>query len=175
MARTGLGYVGPGGVRSTAGAGEREPEAALHLSACLLLACSNNCAGSAAPVLFPTASRPPATSSTPPTHTRARSHTTLLRRLKVLPDTVYMVHINTLPETKYWWHEWTKSVSMPTPVRRREAFRDPHGSAPTRLDLSYKTGKIGDWEHGDFSVARHAKMGFFSSVIGVAAVAAMFR
>ena len=86
-----------------------------------------------------------------------------------------MVHINTLPETKYWRHEWTKSVSMPAPVRRREAFRDPHGAAPTRLDLSYKTGKIGDWEHGDFSVARHAKMGFFSSVIGVAAVAAMFR
>lgn len=84
-----------------------------------------------------------------------------------------MVHINTLSETKHHWAEWTKRVHLPKPVRTVEPF--PQHAGRTKVDLAYKRGKIGDWELSDFDWIRHSKIGFFSSVIGVAAVAAMFR
>lgn len=91
----------------------------------------------------------------------------------IVPDTIYMVHINTLPETKYAWTEWTKAVCPPEPQRHREPFRD-HPAA-TRIDLTYKTGKTDDWEREDFAVVKHSKIMFFSSVMGVVALPAMFK
>ena len=38
-------------------------------------------------------------------------------RLGFIPDTVYMIHINSLPETKYVWNEWTKVVNPEEPKR----------------------------------------------------------
>lgn len=56
-----------------------------------------------------------------------------------MPDTVYMVHINTLPETKYAWHEWTKRVHPPVPQRVVERFATfLRGGKATRIDLHYK-------------------------------------
>lgn len=95
----------------------------------------------------------------------------------IVPDTVYMVHINTLPETKYTWNEWTKVVHPPEPRRVYQTFASwlRPGGKKTRVDLSYKTGKNDDYEREDFNPIKHVKIGFFSSVIGVQAVAAMFK
>ena len=41
--------------------------------------------------------------------------------------------------------------------------------------LPPQTGKTDDWEREDFDFVRHSKIGFFSSVIGVVAIPAMFR
>ena len=61
-------------------------------------------------------------------------------RFGIVPDTVYMVHINTLPETKYTWHDWVKRVHPPAPVRVVQPFPPSlrPGSKPTRIDLHYK-------------------------------------
>ena len=94
-------------------------------------------------------------------------------RLKIIPDTVYKIHVDTLPETKYTWNDWTKQIHPPTPVRRRYEFRDH--PVPTRIDLHYKTGKTDDVEREDFDLIRHSKIQFFSSIVGVAAIPAMFK
>jgi hypothetical protein len=94
-------------------------------------------------------------------------------RLRLVPDTVYMVHINTLPETKYAWEEWTKVVHPARPVRQRQRFAGR--AKPTTVDLRYKTGKSDDLEREDFAYVRHSKAAFFSSVVGVAAVPALFK
>jgi tellurite resistance protein len=92
---------------------------------------------------------------------------------KVIPESVYIVHINTLPETKLTWDDFTKTVNPPTPQRYRENFRDY--PRPTKIDLHYKTGKTTDWEREDFDYIKHSKIAFFSSVIGVAAIPALFK
>jgi len=94
-------------------------------------------------------------------------------RFGIIPDTVYMQHINLLAETKYTWEEFTKVVHPPVPERVTFQF-EGHG-APTKVDLHYKTGKTDDWEREDFAVVKHSKIAFQSSVIGVAAVAALFK
>jgi len=94
-------------------------------------------------------------------------------RSGIVPDTVYIVHVNTLPETKYAWNDQFKVVNPPKPERLREAFRDH--PAPTRIDLKYKTGKTDDWEREDFAYVKHSKIAFMSSVIGVAAIPALFK
>lgn len=43
---------------------------------------------------------------------------------------------------------------------------------PPRLP---QIGKTDDWEQEDFHVIKHSKIGFFSGVIGVAAIPAMFK
>ena len=94
-------------------------------------------------------------------------------RLGIIPDTVYMQHINLLSETKYTWDEFTKVVGPPEPERVSYEF-EGHGG-PTKVDLHYKTGKTDDWEREDFAVVKHSKIAFQSSVIGVAAIAALFK
>jgi tellurite resistance protein TehA-like permease/glutaredoxin len=94
-------------------------------------------------------------------------------RLKLIPDTVYMVHINALPETKYTWNEWTKVVNPAKPERVVHQFKDH--SKKTNIDLFYKTGKTADWEREDFEIVKHSKIAFQSSVIGVAAIPAAFK
>lgn len=94
-------------------------------------------------------------------------------RLKLIPDTVYMIHINTLPETKYTWTEWTKVVNPKTPERVSYEF-EGH-PRKTNIDLFYKTGKTDDWEREDFAFIKHSKIQFMSSIIGVAAIPAMFK
>lgn len=92
----------------------------------------------------------------------------------IVPDSVYIVHINTLPETKYtWYDQFVKRVNPPLPQHFREQFRDH--PRPTRLDLNYKIGKSDDWEREDFDYIKHSKAAFFSSTIGVVAVPAMFK
>ena len=93
--------------------------------------------------------------------------------LHLIPDSIYMVHINTLPETKYAWHDFTKQVKPPSPQRYREQFRDH--PRPTKIDLHYKTRKTDDWEREDFDYVKHSKIAFFSSTIGVVAVPALFK
>ncbi|KAL4537156.1 hypothetical protein Ndes2526B_g04932 [Nannochloris sp. 'desiccata'] len=94
-------------------------------------------------------------------------------RFGIIPDSVYIVHINTLPETKLTWEDWTKTVNPPTPQKFRENFRDYPKN--TKIDLHYKTLKTTDWEREDFDYIKHSKIAFFSSVIGVAAVPALFK
>lgn len=94
-------------------------------------------------------------------------------RFGIIPDTIYMVHINTLPETKYTWDDFTKRINPPAPEHVREHFRDY--PQPTRIDLHYKTNKTTDWEREDFEIIKHSKIAFFSSVIGVVAVPALFK
>jgi tellurite resistance protein len=94
-------------------------------------------------------------------------------RFGIVPDSVYIVHINTLPETKLTWEDFTKTVNPPTPQLYRENFKNY--SKPTKVDLYYKTGKTDDWEREDFDYIKHSKIAFFSSVIGVAAVPALFK
>lgn len=94
-------------------------------------------------------------------------------RFGIVPDTVYIVHVNTLPETKYAWDDFTKQIHPKAPVLVKERFRDH--PAPTRVDLFYKTGKTSDWEREDFDYIKHSKSMFFSSVIGVVAIPAMFK
>jgi len=94
-------------------------------------------------------------------------------RFGIIPDTVYMQHINLLSETKYTWDEFTKVVGPPPPERVSHEFAG-HGG-PTKVDLHYKTGKTDDWEREDFALVRHSKIAFQSSVIGVAAIAALFK
>ena len=94
-------------------------------------------------------------------------------RLKIIPDTIYMIHINTLPETKYTWNEWTKVVNPATPERVTYGFKNH--SRKTKIDLHYKTGKTDDWEREDFAVIKHSKIAFQSSVIGVVAIAALYK
>lgn len=94
-------------------------------------------------------------------------------RLKLIPDTVYKIHVDSLPETKYAWDDWTKQINPPTPKRTRYPFRD-HPVA-TKIDLHYKTGKTDDVEREDFDIIRHSKIQFFSGVVGVAAIPAMFK
>lgn len=98
-------------------------------------------------------------------------------KFKIIPDSIYMVHINTLPETKYHWAEWTKRVHPPAPVRVEERFAPSlrPGGKPTRIDLHYKTGKTDDWEREAFDYVKYSKMSFSSAVIGPVAVAALFR
>ncbi|PSC70111.1 C4-dicarboxylate ABC transporter [Micractinium conductrix] len=98
-------------------------------------------------------------------------------RFGVIPDTIYTVHVNTLPETKYMWKEWVKRVHPAAPVEVTERFA-PNlrpGGKPTRVDLRYKTGKSDDWEREAFDYVKYSKMSFFSAVIGPVAVAALFR
>ena len=95
-------------------------------------------------------------------------------KLGIVPDSVYIVHINTLPETKYTWNDqFGKRVNPPVPQRYREQFRDH--PRPTRIDLHYKTGKTDDWEREDFDYIKHSKSAFFSSTVGVAGIAALFK
>ncbi len=95
-------------------------------------------------------------------------------RFGIVPDSVYIVHINTLPETKLTWEDFTKRVDPLKPEFFREHFRDHHNK-PTKIDLFYKTGKTDDWEREDFDYIKHSKISFFSSVIGVTALAALFK
>ena len=78
----------------------------------------------------------------------------------------------TAAETKYTWEEWTKRVHPPTPQRQRFPFAT---HSPTSIDLRYKTGKSDDWEREDFAFVKHSKIAFFSSIIGVVAVPALFK
>lgn len=94
-------------------------------------------------------------------------------RFKIIPDTIYMVHINSLPETKYTWNEWTKVVNPEVPKRVTYEFENHTRS--TKIDLHYKTGKTDDWEREDFAIIKHSKIGFQSSVIGVVALAALYK
>ena len=94
-------------------------------------------------------------------------------RFGLIPDTVYMQHINLLSETKYTWHEFTKVVNPPTPQKVTFEF-EGHGG-PTKVDVRYHTGKTDDWEREDFAVIKHSKIAFQSGVIGPAAVAALFK
>lgn len=96
-------------------------------------------------------------------------------RLGVVPDSVYIVHINTLPETKLVWADFARQrrVGPPPPVRHTERFK--RHPAPTRIDAHYKTGKGRDWELEDFAYVRNSKIMFFSAVIGVAALPALFK
>lgn len=49
------------------------------------------------------------------------------------------VHINTLPETKYTWHDFTKRVNPPHPERVVERFAPfLRGGKATKIDLHYK-------------------------------------
>jgi hypothetical protein len=43
------------------------------------------------------------------------------------------------------------------------------------MPFCLQTGKSDDWEREAFDVIKYSKISFFSSVIGVAAVAALFR
>jgi len=94
-------------------------------------------------------------------------------RFGIIPDSVYIVHINTLPETKYAWDDFTKTVNPPTPQKYRENFRDYPRN--TKIDLHYKTLKTTDWEREDFDYIKHSKIAFFPSVIGVAAIPALYK
>lgn len=94
-------------------------------------------------------------------------------RFKIVPDTVYMVHINSLAETKYAWDDFTKIVNPERPSRVRKEFK--MHQKKTKIDLHYKTGKNDDWEREDFDVIKHSKIAFQSSTIGVAAIPAMFK
>jgi tellurite resistance protein len=80
---------------------------------------------------------------------------------------------DTLPETKYTWEDWTKQINPPKPQRESHSFENH--SARTRIDLNYKTGKNADVEREDFDFIRHSKIGFFSGVVGVAAIPALFK
>ena len=57
-------------------------------------------------------------------------------------------------------HSPTQSAKSPT---------HPTTPPPTQ------TGKTADWEREEFDVIKHAKIGFFSSIVGVAAVPALFK
>ena len=61
----------------------------------------------------------------------------------------------------------------------RHAGRDGKHLLNSPLRPTYaiylQTGKSDDWEREAFDVVKYSKMSFFSSVIGVAAVAALFR
>lgn len=95
-----------------------------------------------------------------------------------MPPSIHpQVHINTLPETKYTWNEWTKTVNPAEPRRVYQRFASwlRPGDKKTRMDLTYKTGKNDDYEREDFNPIKHVKIGFFSSAIGVQAAAAMFK
>ncbi len=94
-------------------------------------------------------------------------------RLGFIPDTVYMIHINSLPETKYVWNEWTKVVNPEEP--KRVEYEYQNHERRTKIDLHYKTGKTDDWEREDFAIIKHSKIAFQSSVIGVAAIAALYK
>lgn len=61
-----------------------------------------------------------------------------------------MVHINTLPETKYAWEDWVKRVHPPAPQHLSERFAPElrPGSKPTRIDLTYKVGWLCCWRVG---------------------------
>ena len=71
-------------------------------------------------------------------------------RLGFIPDTVYMIHINSLPETKYVWNEWTKVVNPEAPTRVEYEYQNH--TRRTAIDLHYKTGKTDDWEREDFAI-----------------------
>lgn len=71
------------------------------------------------------------------------------------------------------WNYVFTVIRPPRPVAVRRRFRDH--PQPTRIDLHYKTGKGDDWEREDFDYVKHSKIAFFSSVMGVAAIPAMFK